>query len=313
MKKTKTPAILILLCLFSLAAAAANPVVFTLKNIKLANGWIVSGTIATDGSTGALGASNIVDWNLKIVQTTDVVWTEKDSNDLNISRVSSDGKSILVATSPDGSLDGGTLYFGRYGGYGIPTNAVIADFTQLSFNLGYGYGGIAGWQDEIWGLNFVGLNKRNNTQYHAAAAVAVKPNVFQIHVPVLANSPLLMTMFGTVTTDGTTGALLPQNIVAWKITARNRDISYMTKADSIVMYAGGVTSDGQYVRVDHASGQLVIGRPGMRPTFVTLADFTDPSYPNGFANYYTGSFGVMGDRFPLLGNKALSYIVAKNP
>jgi hypothetical protein len=32
----------------------------------------------------ALRAVNILDWNLKVVQTTDLTWTEKDSNNLNI-------------------------------------------------------------------------------------------------------------------------------------------------------------------------------------------------------------------------------------
>ncbi len=48
-------------------------------------------------------------------------------------------------------------------------------------------------------------------------------------------------------------------------------------------------------------GQLVFGVPGMRPTFVTLADFTDPYYPDGFANYYVGNYGVMGEKTPLVG------------
>lgn len=80
------------------------------------------------------------------------MWTQKDSSDLNISGVSSDGKKIYVGTSPDGVSDGGTLDFSRGGGRGqIPTSAVIADFTQFSAILGYGMGGIPGWQHELWG------------------------------------------------------------------------------------------------------------------------------------------------------------------
>jgi len=63
------------------------------------------------------------------------------------------------------------------------------------------------------------------------------------------------------------------------------------------------------VKVDHAGGQFLIGIPGRRPTFVTLADFTDPSFPDGFANYYVGSFGVMGDKSPLVGSRAKTYTV----
>jgi hypothetical protein len=292
-----------------IASQSQTATVFNLKPIPLTNGWKVTGTITTDGTVGALAAANILDWNLKVVQTSDFFWTEKDSSDANISGVSTDGKKIFVATSPDGVLDGGTLFFNRGGGGGrIPTSTVIADFTQLSTNLGY-VGGIAGWQDEIWGLNYVGLNQRNNIKYRAGSAVAGRPNVFHIVVPTISTSPLLMTMFGTITTDGTVGALLPQNIVAWKITARNQDIAYYTKANSVVLSAIGITCDGTLIKVDHAGGQFTIGIGGRRPTFITLADFTDPTYPNGFANYYLGSFGVEGDRSPLVGARVKAYAV----
>ena len=302
----------IALLLPSIAAQAANPVVYKLKPITLTNGWQVTGSITTDGSTGYLTPANIVDWNLKIVQTTDMVWTEKDSNDLNISGVSSDGQKVYVSTSPDGMSDGGTLYVSRGGSRGqIPTSGVIADFTSTSFNLGYGYGGIAGWQDEIGGLNYVGLNQRNNTQYRAASVLKGRPNVFAINVPILGTNPIMMTMFGTITTDGTIGPLAPKNIVAWRITARNQDISYMTKANSVVLAASGVAAGVNGITVDHASGQFVIGVGGRRPTFVTIADFTDPVFSNGFANYYMGSFGVMGDKSPLVGTNAKTYTVAR--
>ncbi|HEX6505815.1 MAG TPA: hypothetical protein VF011_21445 [Terriglobales bacterium] len=296
------------------SAAQTTPVVFNLNPIRLTNDWVIKGTITTDGTVGPLTLANILDWNFKIVQTTQRVWTEKDSNDWNISGVSTNGKKIFVATSPDGFQDGGTLYFGRSAGwFNIPTNAVIADFTQLSMNLGY-IGGIAGWQDEIWGLNYVGLNQRDNTQYPAASALANRVNTFAVRVPTLSTSPLLMTLFGTITTDGTLGTLLPQNIIAWNITARNQDIRYMDKASgSRVISATALSSTGKLLGVAHAGGQLVIGFPGFRPTFVSLADFTDPTMPNGFANYYVGNYGEMGNKTPLVNRIALTRIVATAP
>lgn len=66
-----------------------------------------------------------------------------------------------------------------------------------------------------------------------------------------------------------------------------------------------------HLGVSRAGGQLQIGIPGMRPTFVTLADFTDPTYPDGFANYYRGNYGVMGDRSPLVAPTAKKYVVAR--
>jgi len=299
------------LLLLSVITFAQTNTTYTLNGIKLTNGWTVTGTITTDGTVGTLAAANIVDWNLKVAQITDLVWTEKDSNDGNISGVSTDGTRVWVATSPDGVMDGGTLYFGRGGSGGrIPTSAIIADFTQLSVNMGY-VGGLAGWQDELGGLNYVGLNRKNNTQYRVAMAVAGQPNVFRISVPTIMPAPLQMTMFGTFTTDGTVGPLLPRNIIAWKITARTQDITYYTKTNSVVLSAAGVTSDGTLMKVDRAGGQFTIGIGGRRPTFVTLADFTDPTYVNGFANYYMGNFGVMGDKSPLVGARALTYTVGR--
>lgn len=296
---------------FSIGAVAQTSTTLSLKPILLTNGWKVTGTITTDGTVGALSAANILDWKLKVVQTTDLTWTEKDSNDLNISGVVSDGTRIFVKTSPDGVQDGGTLFFGRAGGAGgVGTNAVLADFTQLSLNLGY-VGGIAGWQDEIWGLNYVGLNQRNNSRYRTALAVAGQANVFRITVPIISSAPLLMTMFGTITTDGSIGSLLPQNIIAWNVTARNQDITTYTNANSSVMMVTGVTSNGTAIAVSHAGGQFQIGIPGIRPTFVTLADFTDPTYPDGFANYYRGNYGVMGDKSPLVAPTVKKYVVAR--
>ena len=302
--------VLISLALLSITANANT--VFTLKPINLTNGWKVTGTIETDGAVGALSAANIVSWNLKVVQTTDMVWTEKDSNALNSTGVSVSGRTLRVATSPDGFTDGGTLNFSRGGGGGrIPTAAILADFTQLSVNLGYGYGGIAGWQDEIGGLNFIGLNQKNNRQYSVGSSSLAHPNVFNMRKVMLAPPPFQMTMFGKVTTDGTTGPLQPQNIVAWTITARNEDITSYSNGNSVPLSVTGVSSDGISIMVDHAGGQFVIGIGGMRPTFVTLADFTDPSMPNGFANYYMGNYGVMGVKTPLVGKKAKAYSVTK--
>lgn len=313
-KKVKALRLLVVVVVslvFSTAASAQTTAVYKLNGIKLTNGWTVTGTITTDGTVGTVTAANFVDWNLKVTQTTDMVWTEKDSNNLNISGVSTDGTKVWVMTSPDGFQDGGTLYFGRAGGFGaIPTNAVVADFTQLSINLGF-VGGIAGWQDEMAGLNYVGLNQKNHARYRAAVAVTGQPNVFRVAVPAISPAPLQMTLFGTFTTDGTIGTLLPRNILAWNITARTQDITYYTKANSAVLSASGVTSDGTVMKVDHAGGQFTIGISGRRPTYVTLADFTDPMYPDGFANYYLGNFGVMGDKSPLVGPYAKGFTVGR--
>ena len=299
--------------LFLLSIGASAQTVFNLNPLVLTNGWKVTGTITTDGTVGALSSANILDWNLKVVQTTDFTWTEKNSTNVNSALLSTDGTRIFVATSPDGVQDGGNLTFSRGGGGGrIATAAVLGDFTQLSTNLGY-IGGMTGWMDEVWGLNFMGLNLRNNSRFRAAAAIPGQPNVFRVTAPVISTTPLLMTLFGTVTTDGTIGALTPQNIIAWNVTARNQDITYYTKANSAVLNAIGVSSNGLAIRVSRNGGQFNIGIAGRRPTFVTLADFTDPTYPDGFANYYMGNFGEMGNKAPMVGPLLKTALVARKP
>ena len=292
-------------------AASAAPVVLNVRAVNLSNHWQIRGTITTDGTVGPLTAANIIDWNLQLIQTTDLVWTEADSNALNISGVSSDGSNLLVATFPNAFQDGGTMYVGRGGGGGtIATNAIVADFTQLSRNLGYN-GGMAGFQDEILGLNFVGLNQPNGRQFRAATLDPAKLNVFNIRVPQILPPPYKVTMFGTITTDGTVGPLQPANLIAWNITGRMQSGTTYTTANSGVLYMSNVSYDGTKMLVGRSGGQFVIGVGGARPTYVTLADFTNPQKPNGFANYYVGNFGLQGERYPLIGSGEQVYAVAK--
>lgn len=74
--------------------------------------------------------------------------------------------------------------------------------------------------------------------------------------------------------------------------------------------ASGIHVNEYAITVDHAAGQFVIGVGGARPTYVTIADFTDSTFPNGFANYYVGTSGVMGDKSPLVGANARTYTFA---
>lgn len=299
------------LLLLTVVAFAQTRAVYTLAPIQLTNGWQFVGTVTTDGTIGNLTPANILDWNLKVIQITDFNWNEKNSSNANITGVFSDGKKLTVATSPDGFQDGGSLQFAKPPvGYNIPTTAIIADFTQLSMNLGY-VGGMTGWMDEIWGLNFVGLNQRDNSRYNAASFQNVpgKPNSFAISVPILNTSPLLMTMLGTIRTDGKIGELAPRNIISWDITARNQELANYARVNSSILTLTGVTTDGKFMKIGR-TGQIQIDIPGRRPTFVTIADFTDPTYPDGMANYYKGNYGVMGEKAPLIGPQDQFYTFA---
>ena len=64
-----------------------------------------------------------------------------------------------------------------------------------------------------------------------------------------------------------------------------------------------VFTDGQKLEVyNDGSGVLLIGTPTsprVRGSIVTIADFTDPGLPGGFAAYDYGWFGQVGMKWPL--------------
>ena len=155
------------------------------------------------------------------------------------------------------------------------------------------------------------MNRPGHGKYRAAVKDPTLPNVCNIRVPQIYPPPFRVTMFGTITTDGTIGLLSPANLIAWRITARMQQMDTYTTGMTQVMAASGVSYDGAQLLVDRAGGQLRIGIPGARPTYLTLADFTDPTRPNGYADYYVGNLGVQGEKTPLIRDGAQYHVVAK--
>ena len=286
---------------------SANATTFRLVSVNLGNGWVMNGTIDTDGTVGLLTPANITKWNITLTNTVDMVFDPTNTSAANVSMVSTDGKKMYVPASVDGFTDGGTLNFlgGAIGG--IPTGALVADFTGWNIT-----GGVAGWQTPS-ALNYLSLNEPNGTIYTAATILPNKPNTFNLRKVVISTTPTLMTMFGTITTDGTIGPLAAANFKSWRIVGRDQDIQKYNETNSQIINALQVYSDNVTLTVAHNGGDFQIGIPMItprgRPLIVTLADFTDPAYPNGIASYYYGGQGLVGQRAPLTRNPM--YVVAK--
>jgi hypothetical protein len=302
--------------LMLLAAILAGPSFATqykLVPVDLGNGYVMTGSVETDGSVGYLAPNNFIKWRVVVVQTTDTVFNETNASAAQVSQVSSDGKKLLVPTSPDGSSDGGVLAF--YSGAprgGIPSGAVVADFSMNSQNI-VGPGGMGGWQTPL-ALNLVSLNQPDATVYSAAVAVRGQLNVFRITPVIVNTAPTLMRLLGTITTDGTVGPLSPANFRAWNLVGREQDIQTYTEKNSQVISATQVYADGRALRVDNPNGLFQIGIPSLSPyvspTIVTIADFSDPDVVNGQASFYYGAQGLVATKTPL-GTTGRRYVAGR--
>lgn len=324
----------------SAAAWSAHATSFKLVPLTLDNGYTVKGTIETDGTAGSLVAANIVNWNIQVTQTTDVVYTNAAftpgpneattvvvTGPPEVSGVSTNGKRIFVERSPDTAnfADGGSLLFRGPGLY-EPNLAQVADFTYSSswFYPDSIIGGVGGWVTPIAGYAFAAPMTTSPcsaagvcSKYAAANAISGQANVFRlIPLTVQAANPL-QTLSGTVTTDGTVGPLAAGNFTAWRITGRTQDIQTYTPANSVVRNVAYLSSDNVTLKLaGNPNGNLgildigtarTVNNPGIS---INLGDFTDPAmYPGGVASYSLGNFGLAASKTPLTARK--TYVVAR--
>lgn len=316
---------LLALCL-SLISWCAYPAVFHLVPVNLGNGYALQGTLETNVGTGPVAAANIVAWNITVTQTTDQLFTPKTSPNKTVLGVSSDGSRLWVQRSPDtvNFIDGGSLSFSGTAGRGsIPPTVVVADFTS-TYNWYYPdsiVGGVAGWMSEIAGMNLAApvsqapCSARTGAcrNYAAASIVPAKPNVFRIRPVTIQTTPTVMTLSGTITTDGTLGQLTAGHIVDWRLRARDQDIQTYTEQNSQLLNVAGLNTDGTTLSLDNPGGILEIGLPTTNPFLlgisVKIADFADPAYPGGIASYFFRNFGLLAQKAPLTGSP--NYVVAK--
>ena len=257
-----------------LAAAHLSATEFQVTPLDLGSGFTLTGTISTDGTVGSLNATNITAWNVTVTSVQDYVFNR--SNTVNLSSsVYSDGGHLSVPTSADGFSDGGALWF-RGSNY---LAVQVANFTGPSAAGGQAY--------YVHGSAFdiLPLNQPNNSNYVAATARPGIPNQFDINPLDFGNG---VTMFGTLTTDGSVGAT---SITDWNVVVRSTTEWNFNTGNSNVLSDFNLGTDGTnlYVRPDDGFGgygHFAVGnRVGYDLNGVLLADY---SYlPEGQAGLVT--------------------------
>lgn len=146
------------------AAAPAGSAVYKLLPVSFPSGATMTGTITTDGSTGPVGAAQVLDWRIRVQANSDTTYYRDASGNNN---------SVVMPGSGGLSTDGSTLFVARPGGYlafGVPANpprrpmaAVPADFGPAAPPKGQ-----AGYFD-AFGVQYAPL-KFSGTQYPVAQA-----------------------------------------------------------------------------------------------------------------------------------------------
>lgn len=265
-----------------LAAALAVPAFatdFSLTPVRLPDGSSISGTLSTDGSTGALSAAQITGWRVTVRQTqrwgfdtvtAAPVWTDQVS-------VSPDGAQLQVAASPDNVTPGGQLAFGQFGPlreYGVK----VADFSGP-----YARGGQALYlAGAAW--NSAPLRQPAGTQRVVANRDPANPLRYTL-VPVRFPSGERLT--GWITTDGSTGAIGPAQITGWDLRVQaTQATTYFKDAtgsnSTLLPNFGGVSTDGQTLSVMRPGGYLGMGVAPSRLSIgegAVFADFASATAP----------------------------------
>jgi hypothetical protein len=293
-----------LTCAAALLALApvAQGVTLGIRPINFGNGMTATGTITTAGNT-----SDIVDWNLKVTTAERLAhFTAMNTPVRDVSQVSisGDGKFMTVATSPDGSEDGGSLGF-RAKSPSKDIGAWIANFSSSAASGGqalYMAGGA---------FDFLELNQPPGIQYVAAAADPMGGSVFDL-VPLTFSGGV--TMYGTIRTNGQTGLLDPGSIVAWDIYVDMVTEDLFNKANSTLAASlVGLSPDASTLTLVNPDGSLMFvkGLLGGRLYALQLADFTDQSPRGGQAGYYRGRLGI--DTVGLHASRGLWAITGTEP
>ncbi|WP_374564853.1 hypothetical protein [Ideonella sp.] len=117
---------------WTVAKATAGSSVYRLVPVVFPSGATMAGQITTDGSTGPLGASQLLDWQITVRAVDDRVYF----------KTADSANSVVLPATAGLSTDGQTLYVDSANGYlgvGIPAvpprrpeGAVLADFGDLA-------------------------------------------------------------------------------------------------------------------------------------------------------------------------------------
>ncbi|MBV6457664.1 MAG: hypothetical protein HONBIEJF_00781 [Fimbriimonadaceae bacterium] len=258
------------LALLPNASVSAVNRIYKISPLDLGSGFQINGEIRTNGKLGALGASDLIGWELRVTETSEIAFNPLNTHDVS-SQLFVEQGIVKIPTSPDGILDGGRLkVYGNSRHYAAPADCSGA-FTNGGESY-YCYGADFG---------FLSLGLPNNG-YHALG-VANVGNTFDL-LPV--DFGYGTTMFGTITTNVADG---PVHLVDWSIIVRHQSSKSFTPSNSRVIEMTAVTATQRTLKVHPRDGsltpgRLVIGLPGLDPTLVILADFSIQS-PYAFAGY----------------------------
>lgn len=267
------------------AMGPARATDFTLYPVTLPGGISIFGSLSTDGSIGPLGPAQLTGWNITVRQTSRIHYDR--SNALAVQArgvsVSSDGRKLLVKTSPDGLRDGGLLAFGSFGP-GPEFGVQWANFTGSYANGGTAFylnGGMFEWQS---------LGAANGVKLPVGKASAGSA-VFKL-APVHFASGATLT--GTVTTDGAVGKLTAAQLLDWSIDLDSVvDTVYWRNAtggnSSVLPASTSFSTDGTQLFVNRPGGYLGFGVPPSSRSSgagAVLADFSGSAPPKGQVGYY---------------------------
>ena len=264
-----------------LLATTTHAATLSIRPIEFGNGQTARGTITVADDTRA-----IIDWHLEVATVERLArYTPGNTSIKMVDQVliSGDGLRMTVATSPDSIDDGGILAFRSRNPF-LDVGAWVADFSGSAVG-----GGQARYMS---GANFDVLDLQQPSGSDFLVARAVSGDRFDL-VPVQFSNGV--TMWGTIVTDGRTGALDASGVVDWDIVVDAVTADVFTPANSRLSASlTSVSADGSTLTVGNPDGSLMFvkGILGGRLYALQLADFTDQSPVGGQAGYYRGRLGV---------------------
>ena len=242
---------------------------------------VATGTITTLADTGS-----ITDWNLTVTTTQQLAhYSPANTVNMSAGEIVGDGQTLTVATSPDGSQDGGSMFFRAPNPFS-DVGVAPANFAGLGISGGeavYMYGGA---------FDFLGLNQPDNTNYVVAQAGAPGGHVFEL-TPLSFGGGVVLS--GTITTDGTLGPLGPNNIRNWDIDIDQVTQDLFNRGNSTLLQnLRSPSADGLTLNVLNPDGFITFskGFAGGRMYALQLADFSSQSPAGGQAGYFQGRLAV---------------------
>jgi len=236
---------------------------------------VASGTITTGGSSGV-----ITGWNIALTTTQHLASYSKSNTVALLSGVSADADGLSVQAASDAaSDDGGSLVF-RAPSPGVDFGTALAEFSGASSD-----GGSASF---IAGGSFdaLALGQAYGTSYRAATPAS--GSAFTL-VPLDFSDGVSLS--GTITTNGKTGALSAGDLKTWRIDVAQVTRDVFTETNSVLSAdLAGDLSDDMGFFVVNPGGLLSFDKPtaGGETHALVLADFTDPTQRGGLARYVSG-------------------------